>query len=574
MHRQLRTIWTIALIPLLAMVVMFCFGKADPAGAAINPLINFTGKVTNLDGSEVADGTYDFVFRLYTAPTGGSAIWTESLASTTRFTGIISNVSVGATSTTYAYSGASATSTFRIGQYLNNASTSESVLIVDFDTATGSVSVASGSPTWGVGQPINNRPYVEGGVINIHLGSVTGLTSIDFNQPVYLEVTFNNEIMQPRKNIAAVAQSFESSRLGGKGEDEYATLAEDETITGEWSFNNIMSIATSSASAALTVTQSGSGSIIEVKRGAITAFAVLNDGRIQFGDYIFPADRSGSSAGYVLKVDAVGNMYWQDDFGSPGGSSGLWASSSDDSILYQEDTGMIVVIGDTATMTPFTEYDFQVRDGAWFEDVVGINGGESIRFYDADDSNYVSFIATNTITSNYSLVFPGSAGVEGQALVLDASGNLVWGSPTTFAYVNTGTEGQLAYFASNGETLSGTSSIYLSQEGYFGIGTTTPTYPFSIGSSTGSQFLIDENGQVRAGAWQGSIIDEIYGGIGTSTYATGDIIYASALNTLDRLSIGSFGNLLIVNSSGVPTWTATSSLQIDIGQTTGTLQVG
>jgi hypothetical protein len=552
------------------VMIMFCFSFFREAKAAINPLINFTGKVTNLDGSEVADGTYDFVFKLYTAPTGGTPIWTENLASTTRFSAVISDVTLGATSTTYAYTGESATTTFRIGQYLTNASTSESVLIVDFDTATGTVSVASGSPAWSVGQAINNRPIVEGGVININLGSVTDLASVDFNQPLYLEVTFNSETMQPRKNITAVTQAFESAKLGGKGEDEYATLAEDETITGEWSFNNIMSISASSTSAALTVTQNGSGNIVEFKAGATTAFAVRSDGKIQFGDYVFPETYVGSSPGYVLKVDAAGNMYWEDDFGSPGASSNLWASTSDDSILYQEDTGMLVVLGDTATMTPLS-YHLQVRSGAWFEDDIGINGGETIRFYDADDSNYISFIATNTVTSNYSLVFPGSIGSEGEALILDASGNLVWGSPTTFIYVNPGTEGQIPYYAADGSQLSATSSIFISQDGKFGIGTTTPSYMFTLGTTTSGQFSIDSSGRVRTGTWQANIIDEIYGGLGTSTYAVGDLIYGSAPNTLDTLSIGSFGNVLTVSSGGIPTWTATGSLQIAINDTTGIL---
>jgi hypothetical protein len=59
---------------------------ATPAVAAtgINKTINFQGKVTNTNGTNVADGSYTFVFKLYTqqAP-GGSAIWTETKSLTT-----------------------------------------------------------------------------------------------------------------------------------------------------------------------------------------------------------------------------------------------------------------------------------------------------------------------------------------------------------------------------------------------------------------------------------------------------------------------------------------------------------
>ena len=52
-----------------------------------------------------------------------------------------------------------------------------------------------------------------------------------------------------------------------------------------------------------------------------------------------------------------------------------------------------------------------------------------------------------------------------------------------------------------------------------------------------------------------------FGGTAQSTYATGDMLYASAANTLSKRTIGSTGNVLMV-SGGVPTWSATSSLGV------------
>lgn len=40
--------------------------------------INFQGKVTNSNGTNVTDGSYTFVFKLYTVDSGGAAVWTES----------------------------------------------------------------------------------------------------------------------------------------------------------------------------------------------------------------------------------------------------------------------------------------------------------------------------------------------------------------------------------------------------------------------------------------------------------------------------------------------------------------
>ena len=48
------------------------------------------------------------------------------------------------------------------------------------------------------------------------------------------------------------------------------------------------------------------------------------------------------------------------------------------------------------------------------------------------------------------------------------------------------------------------------------------------------------------------------GGTAQSTYTTGDILYASASNTLSKLAIGTNGQTLVV-SSGIPAWGAASS---------------
>ena len=48
------------------------------AAVGINKQINFQGKVTNSDGTNVTNGSYTFVFSLYTASSGGVAVWTET----------------------------------------------------------------------------------------------------------------------------------------------------------------------------------------------------------------------------------------------------------------------------------------------------------------------------------------------------------------------------------------------------------------------------------------------------------------------------------------------------------------
>lgn len=54
-------------------------------------------------------------------------------------------------------------------------------------------------------------------------------------------------------------------------------------------------------------------------------------------------------------------------------------------------------------------------------------------------------------------------------------------------------------------------------------------------------------------------LDETNGGTNQTSYTTGDILYASASNTLSKLPIGSEGEGLIV-ASGIPSWGSVTSL--------------
>jgi len=64
-------------------------------------------------------------------------------------------------------------------------------------------------------------------------------------------------------------------------------------------------------------------------------------------------------------------------------------------------------------------------------------------------------------------------------------------------------------------------------------------------------------GTVTSGTWTATAIGATRGGTGQTTYATGDILYASAANTLSKLAAGTNGHVLTL-AAGVPTWAAPS----------------
>jgi hypothetical protein len=86
-----------------------------------------------------------------------------------------------------------------------------------------------------------------------------------------------------------------------------------------------------------------------------------------------------------------------------------------------------------------------------------------------------------------------------------------------------------------------------------GTGITLNGNQFSISATYNGQSSITTVGTISSGTWHGDTITETYGGTNQTAYAKGDILYASATNTLTRLSAGADGQVLQL-LSGVPEW--------------------
>lgn len=77
----------------------------------------------------------------------------------------------------------------------------------------------------------------------------------------------------------------------------------------------------------------------------------------------------------------------------------------------------------------------------------------------------------------------------------------------------------------------------------------------AINTADGKLFYKDNGGNVQVIGWK--TVPATAGGTGQTTYATGDILYASATNTLSKLAAGSNGQVLTL-AGGVPTWAAST----------------
>jgi fibronectin-binding autotransporter adhesin len=149
-------------------------------------------------------------------------------------------------------------------------------------------------------------------------------------------------------------------------------------------------------------------------------------------------------------------------------------------------------------------------------------------------SNYLSVTNADTGTGNIGDIFQitsaGNVGIgtTSPSQALSVNGTIYTNTGIRFpdgsiqtaaaAAGAVGTAGQVGYYAANGSTLSGTSTLFLAASGKVGIGTTSPAATFAVQSSSDIATLLikTSSGQTsNAATWltsSGSSIAEIAGG--------------------------------------------------------------
>ena len=161
-----------------------------------------------------------------------------------------------------------------------------------------------------------------------------------------------------------------------------------------------------------------------------------------------------------------------------------------------------------------------------------------------------------SVSSTYNWVMTGSGG---QTFTMPDATTLPVGA--TYTFNNNQTSGAIVV-----NNHSSTLIVSVPSGGYVtvilltnGNSAGTWDYHFDAPSNVSwSTNTFSYSGSITNATWNGTAIGAIYGGTGQTTYTTGDILYASATNTLSKLSAGTNGYVLTL-ASGVPTWASTAS---------------
>jgi hypothetical protein len=184
---------------------------ASVAEAAFNPQINYQGKLTNSSNVAVPDGSYNIEFKLYTVPTGGSPIWTE---------------------------------TWCLG------------------------AACSGTGT-------DNRIQVSSGLFSTLLGSTTDFTGVDFDQTLYLGVNIGGTgstpswdgEMAPRKKLGAVPAAFVAQSAAQLNGLDSTQFLRSDAVNSTSTSNPFVRLTQAGSGDALVVTGQSSVPVLNVQSG-------------------------------------------------------------------------------------------------------------------------------------------------------------------------------------------------------------------------------------------------------------------------------------------------------------------
>jgi len=269
-------------------------------------------------------------------------------------------------------------------------------------------------------------------------------------------------------------------------------------------------------------------------------------GEVAYGDFTFV--QNGGQAGYGFIVNTTGTI-----------------TIGTTSINYvQFNAGQVVVAGNGLTeATPGTlsidtgvTVDLSTAQTLTNKTITGTFTGNLTGNADTATNGVVttgSYADPSWITS-LAKSKVGLGNVENTALSTWAGSTNI----TTLGTIATGTWTGTSIAIANGGTGATDSSTARTNLG-LSIGTDVQAYNSTLASVAGGTYTGDDSittvGTIGTGTWSASTIATTKGGTGLTSYASGDILYASATDTLAKLAKGTDGQILTL-ASGVPSWAA------------------
>jgi len=292
--------------------------------------------------------------------------------------------------------------------------------------------------------------------------------------------------------------------------------------------NGYIGIGTSTPYSRLTIWGDGGNIFEAVDNASSTKMIITNSGNVGIGTTSPWGLLSVNPNGISGPSFAIGSSTQTDFIVTNGGNVGIGTTSPYTNLSI---TGNLGLSGN-------------IIEGTWQGATVGVTyGGTGL----SSTPSYGQVLLGNA-SSGYTLTATSSLGLVADT---DFTGTGLMVTTASGAYTNRA-------LATSSDQI-----IILNPDGVSGA----PTFDLRNTAVTSLANLATV-GTINVGTWNADTIATTKGGTGLTSYVIGDIIYASAANTLSALATSTAGKILQLDfSTGLPSYVATSSLGL-LGSTT------
>ncbi|WKZ26153.1 MAG: hypothetical protein QY304_01960 [Candidatus Paceibacterota bacterium] len=297
-----------------------------------------------------------------------------------------------------------------------------------------------------------DRITVTDGLFSVMLGSSTPLSTVNFNQTLYLGVEICgtsglsgcDDEMSPRKILGTVPSAFEAGKLSGLNSSQFLRSDAENS--------------TSTASTFLRITQSGAGKIAEfIGQSSASVLALLSNGNVGVGTSSpysrFSVWGSGTGASRLFELTNNSSTtlaaFLEDGTGYFLGNIGI-GTTTPGTIFSLGNTGPDTInISTTATSTFGSGID--IRTGCFAVNGVCVGGGSGVSTFLGLTDTQSSFTANRIIHTNSS----GNALTDTDGFVFDG---INFGIGTSSPYARLSVVGQAVaeYFTATSSNATST----------------------------------------------------------------------------------------------------------------------
>lgn len=346
--------------------------------------------------------------------------------------------------------------------------------------------------------------------------------------------------------LSGAVPGFQSFAVIGNGNTTYYTIYDNIAQVWEVGIGTYTSSGTTLSRDTVLSNSSGTTSPLNLAGNTVSVFVT------------YPAEKSVNlnASGNVTALGTVSSGTWNGStVGVAYGGTGVTTSSGANSVMLRDANQNVAVnrLNQSNTNTTAAGGTTALTAASSYAQTLVGTGNQTYTLPDA-----------TTLTTAVAFLFNNRA--TGTVTIQDYAA-------ATIGTITAGGAG--AVFLTDNSTVGGTWDVH----GYLPEGVTWGTNALDLGTTV-----------ITNGTWQGGTIGTAYGGTGLTTfsaanyalystsssaltagtlptaaggtglvsYTTGDVIYASATNTLSKLGIGSNGQVLTSNGT-IPTWSTPSA---------------